>query len=87
MRRVSFQLLLFFLPFDQSLGAALDVWNWRNPLPQGNSLNSVAYGNGQFLAVGNGATLPFSLASHSDLKHGQNPGVSSKSGGRFEEAR
>jgi len=30
----------------------LDNWTWRNPLPQGNSLLSAAYGNGRFLAVG-----------------------------------
>ena len=36
--------------------APLDVWTWRNPLPTGNNLNSVAHGvvngNGLFAAVG-----------------------------------
>jgi len=30
----------------------LDDWQWRNPLPQGNPLNSVASGNGTFVTVG-----------------------------------
>jgi hypothetical protein len=30
----------------------LDQWTWRNPLPQGNSLFGIAYGNNQFVAVG-----------------------------------
>jgi hypothetical protein len=30
----------------------LDEWTWRNPLPQGNGLSAVAYGNNQFVAVG-----------------------------------
>jgi len=35
----------------------LDVWTWRNPLPTGNVLSSVAYGNGLFVAVGNNGTI------------------------------
>jgi outer membrane protein assembly factor BamB len=27
-------------------------WRWRNPLPDGNDLNGLAYGNGKFVAVG-----------------------------------
>ncbi len=27
-------------------------WHWRNPLPQGNTLAGVTYGNGTFVAVG-----------------------------------
>jgi hypothetical protein len=30
----------------------LDTWTWRNPLPTGNGLSAIAYGNGQFVAVG-----------------------------------
>ncbi len=30
----------------------LDTWTWRNPLPTGNDLNGIAYGNGEFVAVG-----------------------------------
>jgi hypothetical protein len=35
----------------------LDAWTWRNPLPTGNILRSVAYGNGQFIAVGAAGTI------------------------------
>ncbi len=41
-----------------SLPGPLDRWEWRRPLPQGNDLWSVAYGNGRFVALGdNGAKL------------------------------
>ena len=32
-------------------------WQWRNPTPQGNDYNGVAYGNGRFVAVGNAGTI------------------------------
>src|SRR5215831_17225378 len=31
---------------------SLDAWHWRNPLPQGDTLNAVASGGGNFVAVG-----------------------------------
>lgn len=34
------------------VAGALDRWIWRSPLPQGNDLADVAYGNGRFVAVG-----------------------------------
>lgn len=34
----------------------VDKWTWRRPLPQGNDLEAVAFGNGRYVAVGdNGA--------------------------------
>src|SRR6266536_823707 len=30
----------------------LESWTWRNPLPQGNPLTDVAFGNGTYVAVG-----------------------------------
>lgn len=33
------------------------AWQWRNPLPQGNSLAQVVYGSGTFVAVGEGGTI------------------------------
>src|SRR2546426_11988414 len=30
----------------------LDTWTWRNPIPPPISLSGVAYGSGQFVAVG-----------------------------------
>ena len=35
----------------------LDLWRWRNPLPQGNRLKSVAWGNGRWVAVGNAGSI------------------------------
>ncbi len=35
----------------------LDNWHWRNPLPQGNTLEAIAYGNGAFVAVGDYDTI------------------------------
>ncbi|MCI0535849.1 MAG: immunoglobulin domain-containing protein [Verrucomicrobiales bacterium] len=34
-----------------------DLWTWRNPLPTANGLYGVAYGNGQFVAVGDYSTI------------------------------
>jgi hypothetical protein len=31
---------------------AIDRWTWRSPLPQGNELTDIAYGNGRYVAVG-----------------------------------
>jgi len=36
---------------------ALNIWHWRNPLPQGNNLSTVTYGNGTFIAVGDGGII------------------------------
>ena len=33
------------------------TWEWRNPLPQGNDLNSITFGNGRFVAVGTEGTV------------------------------
>jgi hypothetical protein len=37
--------------------APLENWHWRSPLPQGNSLNEVTYGNGLFVVVGDFGTI------------------------------
>lgn len=42
----------FAVPVD-----SLDQWHWRNPLPQGNTLIGVTYGNGTFVAVGYAGTV------------------------------
>jgi len=39
------------------LSTAIDHWQWRSPLPQGNSLYSLTYGNGTFAAVGDFGTI------------------------------
>ena len=38
-------------------GPSPDIWTWRNPLPTGNQLNGVTYGNGLFVAVGANNTI------------------------------
>lgn len=37
--------------------AGPDGWHWRNPLPQGNDLYGITYGNGIFVAVGSSGTV------------------------------
>jgi hypothetical protein len=53
----SFVALLCSSPGTQSFAATEPYWNWRNPLPQGNDYNGVAYGNGRFVAVGAAGTI------------------------------
>ena len=54
-------LLLFvcvaLFSWTEALADTLDHWQWRNPLPQGNTLNAVAYGNNVFVAVGGNGTI------------------------------
>ena len=59
MNALEFSTLIFLLICAQ-IGRAtdpLDTWTWRNPLPTGNTLNGIAYGNGQFVAVGVAGTI------------------------------
>lgn len=60
-KKIFYPLLLVFgliTVVSQSLHAdGLDTWHWRNPLPQGNTLKSVAYGNATFVAVGDNGTI------------------------------
>ena len=49
-------LVLFTTPLSGGADP-LDNWHWRNPLPQGNLLNNITYGNGTFVAVGDGGTI------------------------------
>ena len=37
---------------EMSQADPLDNWHWRNPLPQGNHLSGISYGNGCYVAVG-----------------------------------
>ena len=41
----------------QTLAIAQFSWEWHNPLPQGNRLNSVTYGNDRYVAVGDMGTI------------------------------
>src|SRR5439155_9986335 len=56
---LSTSVILFGLIGEVFTAAAdpLDVWQWRNPLPQGNALRGIAYGNGTVVAVGDNGTI------------------------------
>lgn len=48
---------VLLLPGLAMAAGALDSWQWRNPLPQGNPLLGVAGGPGRFVAVGDHGTI------------------------------
>ena len=55
-------LLIFLIAVPINIEASseydpLDKWHWRNPLPTGNSLQDVAYGNSIYVAVGDKGTI------------------------------
>jgi hypothetical protein len=45
-------LWLVLLASPALFAGALDEWRWRHPLPQGNSLVTITFGNGKFVAAG-----------------------------------
>src|SRR5690349_20822991 len=47
-------LLMVFLLVDLVHADILDAWHWRNPTPFIDTMQSVCFGNGIFVAVGNG---------------------------------
>ena len=51
----------FVLAFGATCAALADgpqTWQWRSPLPHGNTLEAVTYADGRFVAVGyNGAIM------------------------------
>jgi hypothetical protein len=52
--------VLLFFPHISNADP-LDNWQWRNPLPQGNPLSAICYGNGLFVAVGYYGTVLTSI--------------------------
>src|SRR6266478_8650379 len=44
--------VLLFWAACTGLADGLKTWNWRNPLPHGNTLDAMVYADGRFLAVG-----------------------------------
>ncbi len=44
--------VLLFAATCTGLADGLKTWNWRNPLPHGNTLGAMVYADGRFLAVG-----------------------------------
>ena len=56
MKTISF--VLTFGATWAALADGLQTWQWRSPLPHGNTLETVIYSDGRFLAVGfNGAMM------------------------------
>ncbi len=49
--------ILAFHLATAATASQLDIWTWRNPVPTGNQLNSVTYGESQFVAVGADGTI------------------------------
>jgi hypothetical protein len=56
---IAFSTAVIFL-VRSGIAAGLDHWTWRNPLPSGNNLLSVAYGSGTFVAVGGTGAMQLS---------------------------
>src|SRR5262245_9841281 len=38
----------------------LDAWHWRNPSPFADTMQSICFGNGKFVAVGEGGVIHWS---------------------------
>jgi len=49
--------LTILLVADELQADPLNQWTWRFPYPQGYTLDAVAYGDGQFVAVGDNGTI------------------------------
>jgi len=49
--------LMLSLLADPASADPLDNWHWRNPLPEGNAIDSVVYGNGTFVACAEGGKV------------------------------
>jgi hypothetical protein len=47
----------FLLAIARVSAEVADTWHWRNPLPQGNHIFGITYGNGRFVAVGNEGSI------------------------------
>ena len=52
-----FLLLTLFLASTLYASNLGEVWDWRNPLPQGNPLYELAHGNDTFVAVGEAGVI------------------------------
>src|SRR5262245_6267044 len=55
--RCTFGLLAVLAGGLSLLASPLERWEWRFPLPQGNTLRAVTYGSGRFVAVGDSGTV------------------------------
>ena len=57
MRKLSAFLLAFLFLAPFVFTEAQEVWTWRNPIPKGENLSGIAYGNDTYVAVGNAGTI------------------------------
>jgi Pro-kumamolisin, activation domain len=58
MKGLKFSTVLALLIFTNVARAdPLDTWTWRNPVPAGNALETVAFVNGQFMVLGSTSTV------------------------------
>ncbi|HAB19948.1 MAG TPA: hypothetical protein DCE44_26395, partial [Verrucomicrobiales bacterium] len=53
--------LIALAAIGNAFADALDHWHWRNPLPTSLQLHDVAFGGGQFVAIGNGGWIVSSI--------------------------
>jgi hypothetical protein len=49
--------LLAFVPHQLTAADTLDLWQWRNPLPSGNTRGRIAHLNGQYIVLTSGPGL------------------------------
>jgi hypothetical protein len=54
---LTLRILLASLPSLGSAADLLDTWTWRNPLPTGNLISAVAWGDDRYVAVGQVGTV------------------------------
>lgn len=52
-----FWLVLFLLSSLKVQAGILDAWHWRNPVPFADTMQSICFGGGKFVAVGSGGIV------------------------------
>lgn len=60
-KSVCYKSIVFIILLYAHLSFAQSKWEWRVPLPQGNTLTSITYGKGTFVAVGEVGTVVTSI--------------------------
>ena len=53
-------LIVFWTNVSSAVTSPLDQWHWSNPLPQGNTLNGITFGNNIFITVGDSDAIVYS---------------------------
>src|SRR6185312_5546951 len=60
LKRVSV-VALFLFSSTRAKADILDNWHWRNPSPFADTMNSICFGDGKFVAVGDGGVVHTSI--------------------------